>query len=92
MIQHYLRQRKFIHDCIDMLSVQYSQNRQKLRKLLHSSYDMPDPVSSLINIQNYLYRPSDVHEVNRLVREQIKIHRLISIGKDMLNTQCGCHK
>lgn len=94
MIHHYLRQRKFINECIDMLTVQYSQNRQKLRKLLNSSYDIPDPISSIVNLQNYLYKPSDVHEVNKLVREQIKINRLVTTGKEMLNiySRCDCHK
>lgn len=92
MINHYLRQHKFIKECIDILSVQYSQNRQRLRKLLHNSYDMPDPISSLINVQSYLYKPSDIHEVNRLVREQIKINRLVMTGKEMLNYKCECNK
>ena len=84
MIRHYLLERRFLIDCIDMFSLQYSQNRNKLRKLLNNKYTIPDPISSMINIKDYTDKASDIDEINRLVREQIKINKLILRGKDIL--------
>lgn len=92
MIRHYLKERKFVNDCIDMLLIQYSKNRQQLHTLLKMSYKTHEPISLLINVNDYLHKQSDIDEVNRLVREQIKINRMILTGKEMLNNQCGCPK
>jgi len=92
MIHHNIRQRQFINTCIDILSAQYSQNTIRIRQLISSSYDVPDPVTSLLNIHAHLYKPSDINEVNKLVREQIKINKLIITGKDMLKCNCICQQ
>jgi len=84
MLRNILRERKFINDCIDMLSLQYNNNRKRLHKLLKTPYSMPEPMSSFINVRDYLYNPSDIQQVNQLVREQIKINKLILRGKDIL--------
>jgi len=62
----------------------------KLRQMINNSYAISDPTSSLLNIHNYLYRPKDMNEVNKLVREQIKINRMIMTGKEMLKNDYGC--
>lgn len=86
MLRNILRERKFINDCIDMLSLQYNNNRKRLHKLLKTPYSMPEPMSSFINVRDYLYNPSDIQQVNQLVREQIKINKMISTGKDILHS------
>ena len=84
MIQSHLRQRKFISDCIDILSLQYSRNRSQLHKLMKNANNIPEPICTIINLQTFLYKPSDINEVNRLIREQIKINKIVSVGKDIL--------
>lgn len=84
MVQTCLRQRKFISDCIDILSVQYSRNRSQLHKLIKNAHNIPEPIGIIINLQSYLYKPSDIKEVNRLINEQIKINKIVTAGKDIL--------
>jgi hypothetical protein len=93
MIRYFSHEHRFIKECLNILSIQYSQNRQKLRKLLNNSYNVPDPVSStMLGIENYMYDPSNFKDIHRLVQEQIKINKLMTVGKDMLNRDCNCHK
>ncbi len=90
MIRYFSHEHRFINECLNILSIQYSQNRQKLRKLLNNNlpemYDIPD--ASII----YSYKPSDAKEINLLVRQQIKLNKLMMTGKEMLNKECNCHK
>jgi hypothetical protein len=46
----------------------------------------------MLGIENYMYDPSNFKDIHRLVQEQIKINKLMTVGKDMLNRDCNCHK
>lgn len=85
-----LLHRQFLNTCIDLLSIQYNQNRIKLRKLLNSSYTLSshnDPIASFLSMQDNVYNPVDAKELNRLVKEQIKLNKMMLIGKHILNTK-----
>ena len=78
-----LRQRQFINMALELMTVQYNENRQKLHKLMNSTYTVPEPVSVILNYQTF--KESDILEIKRLVRDQIKINNLITVGINMRN-------
>jgi len=79
-----LRQRQFINTALELMTIQYNQNRQKLHKLMNSTYTVPEPVSVILNY--HTFKESDILEIKRLVKEQIKINNLINVGVNMRNT------
>jgi hypothetical protein len=64
------------------MTEQYNQNRNKMHKLMNTAYSIPEPVSVFLNVQQY--KETDIYEIKRLVREQIKINKMINTGKNML--------
>lgn len=82
MIYTHLRHRQFVNMAMELMSAQYNRNRIQLNKIMNNTNI--EPMSSLLNIQNYIYTDSDINEVRRLVREQIKINKMMSVGKSML--------
>jgi hypothetical protein len=66
---------------LELMTEQYKQNRQKLHKLMNTTYT--EPVSVILNY--HTFKESDVIEIKRLVREQIKINNLITVGMNMRN-------
>ena len=76
-----LRQKQFINMGLELMTEQYKQNRQKLHKLMNTTYT--EPVSVILNY--HTFKESDVIEIKRLVREQIKINNLITVGMNMRN-------
>jgi hypothetical protein len=69
---------------LELMSLQYNKNRAQLHKLMQIQNNASEPISSIINIQHYLFKDSDVIEVKRLVREQIKINKLMIVGRSMI--------
>ncbi|WP_396189523.1 hypothetical protein [Flavobacterium sp.] len=49
---------------------------------MNTAYSIPEPVSVFLNVQQY--KETDIYEIKRLVREQIKINKMINTGKNML--------
>ena len=80
-----LHKRQFINMALELMSLQYNKNRAQLHKLMQIQNNASEPISSIINIQHYLFKDSDVTEVKRLVREQIKINKLMIVGRSMIN-------
>lgn len=76
-----LRQKQFINMGLELMTEQYKHNRQKLHKLMNTTYT--EPVSVILNY--HTFKESDVIEIKRLVREQIKINNLITVGMNMRN-------
>jgi hypothetical protein len=77
-----VRQRQFINMALQLMTEQYNHNRMKLHKLMNNVYSIPEPVSIFLNVQQY--KESDIYEIKRLVREQIKINKMITTGKNMI--------
>jgi len=82
MIYTQLRHRQFVNTALELISAQYNRNRMQLHKIMNNTNI--EPISSLLNIQSYVYTDSDINEVRRLIREQIKLNKMMSIGKSML--------
>jgi hypothetical protein len=78
-----LHRRQFINMALELMSLKYNQNRQQLHKLMNTAYTVPEPVSVILNY--HLCKDSDIDEIKRLVREQIKINKMIGVGRTMIN-------
>ncbi len=82
MVYTQLRHRQFINMALELMSAQYNRNRVELNKIMNKTNI--EPMTSLLNIQSYVYTESDVSEAKRLVREQIKLNKMMKIGNSMV--------
>ena len=51
---------------------------------MNNVYTIPEPISVMINFNEY--KQSDITEIKRLVKEQIKINNMMQVGKNMIHT------
>jgi hypothetical protein len=80
-----LQQRKFVNLALELMSIRYNENRKQLNKLIHNT-SIPDPVCTFLNLQQYVYNEENTSKVKILIQEQIKINKMIIIGRNMLKT------
>jgi hypothetical protein len=66
------------------MSVKYNENRKQLHKLVHNN--VAEHVCTFLNLQDYVYDKKDITKVKLLVKEQIKINKMIIVGRNMLKT------
>jgi hypothetical protein len=67
---------------LELMSLKYNSNRIQLHNIMNIANI--DHVSSLLNIQSYVYTESDIDEARRLIKEQIKLNKMMIVGKSML--------
>lgn len=80
-----LQQRKFVNLALELMSIRYNENRKQLHKLIHNT-SIADPICTFLNLQQYVYDEKDMYKVKMLIKEQIKINKMIIIGRNMLKT------
>jgi hypothetical protein len=73
MIYTQLRYRQFVNMALELMSAKYNQNHLQLHNML-----------PMLNIHNYVYKDSDIADVRHVIKEQIKLNKMIKVGKTML--------
>jgi hypothetical protein len=78
MIARLLRKQVFIKSYIELLEHQYSENRQMMAKILQirHSRDNKDVIGVIGDADKF-------SKINKLVKEQIYIKRMINTGREM---------